>query len=73
MKQVRIANDPVNHPSHYTKGKYEVYDVLVDWFPKDPVLWQVVKYLARCNHKGNKLQDLQKAQWYLNKAIEKEK
>jgi hypothetical protein len=63
-------NDPVNHPSHYTFGKYEVIDVLMDWFPDAPLLWQVVKYVARAKHKGQALQDLKKAQFYLNKVIE---
>lgn len=67
------AEDLVNHPTHYTFGRFEVIDVLQDWFPDDPLLWQVVKYLARARHKNNFLQDLQKAQFYLNRAIEEEK
>lgn len=63
-------SDPVNHPSHYTFGKYEVLPVLMDWFGKQPLLWQVVKYLSRAKHKGNYLQDLRKAEFYLKKAIE---
>lgn len=63
-------NDQVNHPSHYTFGHFEVIDVLQDWFPHDPLLWQVVKYVARAQHKGYMLQDLKKAQFYLNKATQ---
>ena len=66
-------SDLVNHPSHYTFGRFEVIDVLEDWFPDDPLLWQVVKYLARAKHKGNLLQDLEKAQFYLQRRIESEK
>jgi hypothetical protein len=65
-----MPEDPVNHPSHYTFGRLEVIDVLQDWFPTNPLLWQIVKYVARAQHKGNMLQDLKKAQFYLNKAIE---
>lgn len=61
--------DLVNHPPHYTTGKYEVIDVLEDWFPTDPLSWQVGKYLARAPHKGNPLQDLEKAKWYLERKI----
>ena len=61
--------DAVNHPYHYTFGKYEVIDVLQDWFPDIPILWQVGKYIARAQHKGNMLQDLKKAQFYLNRQI----
>lgn len=63
--------DAVNHPLHYTFGKFEVIDVLEDWFPTDPLLWQVGKYIARAGHKGNKLQDLEKARFYLERAISK--
>jgi hypothetical protein len=50
-------DDPVNHPAHYTFGKLEVIDILEDWFPTDPLLWQVGKYIARGRHKGAALQD----------------
>ena len=32
-------------------------------------LGNVVKYLTRADHKANKLQDLRKAQWYLEREI----
>jgi hypothetical protein len=65
-------HDPINHPGHYTFGKYEVIDVLEDWFPADPLLWQVGKYIARASRKGNLAEDLKKAAWYLQRRIEKE-
>jgi len=34
-------------------------------------LGNVVKYITRAEHKGNRKEDLLKAQWYLNRAIEK--
>jgi len=64
------GTDNVNHPKHYTFGKYEVIDVLEDWFPSDPLLWQVGKYISRAGHKGNTLEDLKKVAWYLNRKIE---
>jgi hypothetical protein len=45
----------------------------MDWFPADPLLWQAGKYIARAGRKGPMLEDLQKAAWYLNRRIEKEK
>lgn len=63
--------DMVNHPPHYTFGKHEVIDVLDDWFPEDPLLWQVGKYLGRAAHKGNMWEDLKKAAWYLDRRIRK--
>jgi hypothetical protein len=63
--------DMVNHPSHYTFSKYEVVEVLDEWFPNDPLIWQVVKYLARAKYKNNELEDLKKAQFYLTRKINK--
>ncbi|MDR1250946.1 MAG: DUF3310 domain-containing protein [Treponema sp.] len=68
-----IKHDPVNYPGHYTFGRFEVIDVLEDWFPADPLLWQIGKYIARAGRKGTVLQDLEKAEWYLRRRIEKEK
>jgi hypothetical protein len=67
--------DLVNHPSHYTTGKTEVIDIIENTvcYATDAVLgglqWQVLKYLLRMWHKGNSLQDAQKAQWYLTRLI----
>ena len=61
--------DLVNHPPHYTQGQFEVIDVIEDW-KLDFHLGTVVRYIARAEHKGNRLQDLLKAQWYLNRKIQ---
>ena len=47
-------------------------DILEAFFPDEPLLWQVGKYLLRAGHKGPMLQDLQKARWYLDRRIAKE-
>lgn len=70
IKNVELK-DMVNHPSHYNMTKYEVIEVLDEWFPDDPLIWQVVKYLVRAKYKGNELEDLKKAQFYLNRKINK--
>lgn len=62
-------NDPVNHPSHYTFGSIEVIDAIEDW-KLGYHLGNAVKYIARAGHKGNTLQDLEKARWYLDREIE---
>ena len=61
--------DMVNKPPHYTMGRFEVIDVLEDWAPDDPHIWTTLKYLARYKHKGNPLQDFEKARWYLDRKI----
>jgi len=49
--------------------KFEVIDVLEEFFPQDPLLWQCGKYLMRCKHKGNPIQDLKKMIWYAQRQI----
>lgn len=63
--------DDVNHPSHYTQHKWEVIDVLEEFFPTDPLLFNVGKYILRHEHKENALKDLKKAAWYLARKIKK--
>lgn len=65
--------DPVKKPKHYNFGKYEVIDVLEDWFAQDPWLWQVGRYIARAGRKDNELEDLETAKWYLERRIARTK
>ena len=60
-------NDPVNNPSHYTQGKIEVLDFILD---QDlPYLaGNIVKYICRYRFK-NGVEDLQKAEFYLKRLI----
>ena len=65
---IRIEHDAVNHPSHYTRGKIEVIDFIEDQqLPYH--LGNVIKYIARAGYKGDKLEDLKKARWYLDRYI----
>lgn len=68
--KMRSEDDPVNSPQHYTKGKFEVADVIDDW-NLGFFLGNVIKYIARCRYKGKELEDLRKARWYLNFRIKK--
>lgn len=65
-----IETDQVNHPAHYNAGSIEVIDAIDDW-DLGFSLGNAVKYIARADHKGKKLEDLKKAQWYLNHEIER--
>lgn len=60
----------VNHPKHYNTGNIEVIDAIEDW-DLNFNLGSAVKYIARAKHKGNMLQDLEKASWYINREIMK--
>lgn len=61
-------NDPVNSPAHYTYGKIEVIDYILDK-KLDFCLGNVIKYVSRAGHKNNALEDLQKAAKYLEFKI----
>ena len=65
---VGIAPDPVNHPAHYTSGGIETID-FIEAKKLGYNLGNVVKYITRAGHKGNHLEDLRKAQWYLTREI----
>ena len=62
--------DLVNHPPHYKSGGLEVFDVLRAFgLLKSFTLGNVVKYILRAGRKGDALEDLKKARWYLDVEI----
>ena len=67
MAQAIIDN--VNHPAHYKTGGIETID-FIEAKGLTYNLGNVVKYVSRADHKGNRLEDLEKAAWYLNREIE---
>ena len=62
--------DPINHPPHYTHGDIEPIDAIEAW-QLGFCLGNVVKYVARAGHKGDRLEDLKKASWYLEREIKR--
>lgn len=68
--EVPKNEDVINHPSHYTRGKIEVIDFIEDQqLPYH--LGNVIKYIERAGYKGDKLEDLKKARWYLDRYIKR--
>lgn len=61
--------DPVNHPFHYNVGKIDVISFIEDQ-KLNYHIGNVLKYICRAPHKGEELQDLKKAAWYLARRIE---
>lgn len=64
------AHDAVEHPQHYTFGAVEVIDAIEAW-QLGFHLGNVVKYVARAARKGNYMEDLRKARWYLDREIQR--
>jgi hypothetical protein len=67
---ITMEADPVNHPEHYKTGGIETID-FIEAKKLNYNLGNAVKYITRADHKGNRLQDLQKAQWYISREIAK--
>ena len=70
-----VTDDTVDHPSHYTHGSVECIDAMVETQGKNAVqhfcICNAFKYLWRWRGK-NGVEDIKKAAWYLNKAIQLE-
>ena len=69
-----VEVDAVNHPPHYKVGGIETIDYMkakstFEEF-RGHLRLTAIKYLSRTGYKDDALQDLKKAQWYLNKLIE---
>lgn len=62
--------EAVNHPPHYggANNPYEAIKVIEAW-GLGFNLGNTVKYIARAEHKGATVQDLEKARWYLDREI----
>jgi hypothetical protein len=74
LKCADDKEDMVNSPSHYTQGSIECIDAIAQ-VVKDlqgmeaMCTGNVIKYLWRWKHK-NGVEDLKKAQWYLQRMID---
>ena len=66
------TDDNVNHPAYYTDGSIEVSDFIAD---KNLNFFRgnVLKYICRAGKKNpdKEIEDLKKAEWYLNREIDR--
>ena len=67
-KKTNCISNTIEHPSHYNRGKIEVIDFIEDQGLSFH-LGNVIKYVTRAGSKGDKLEDLKKARWYLDRYI----
>ena len=69
-----ITYDNVNAPAHYLHGRKETIDVISDCMTDDEyhgyLKGNILKYVSRYKFKGEPLEDLEKARWYLNRLIQ---
>ena len=71
------GEDMVNHPNHYMVGGIEALQVIEAKLGGTPnemyrgyLMGNVMKYLMRSPYKGKRVEDLKKAQFYLNELVE---
>ena len=65
---IHRADDTIDHPSHYTYSCVEPIDVIEAW-GLGFHLGCLLKYVCRAGRKGERLEDLKKARWYLDREI----
>jgi hypothetical protein len=67
-----MSFDIVNNPAHYNQGGVECIEAIEASMTKEQfcgyLKGNILKYMWRFEDK-NKVEDLKKAQWYLNKLI----
>lgn len=64
----KIHEDVVNDPPHYKGNTLQSIDIIED-FQLGFNLGNAIKYILRCNKKGKKNEDLEKAIWYITREI----
>jgi hypothetical protein len=69
MSMALYADDMVNHPPHYKTGGIETID-FIEAKNLGYNLGNVVKYISRADYKGDRLENLKKAQWYMNREVD---
>jgi hypothetical protein len=68
--QMLNLDDMVNHPLHYKTGGIETID-FIEAKGLNYHLGNVVKYITRADLKGDRLENLRKARWYLDREVER--
>lgn len=72
--EAKESVDSVNNPPHYNYGKVECIEAIEESMTSESfrgyLKGNCMKYLWRYERKGKALEDLRKAQWYLDKLID---
>ena len=64
------AHDPINHPRHYT-GHPSGVECIEITEHMNFCVGNAVKYLWRAGLKGDDIEDLRKAAWYVQREIDR--
>ncbi len=63
-----LSVDMVAQPPHYTHGRYQTIEIIEDW-NLNFHCGNALKYISRHKHKGNPVEDIEKAIWYLQRYL----
>jgi hypothetical protein len=63
-------HDPINNPHHYTAHPSGIECIQITEH-MGFCLGNAIKYIFRADHKGNALEDLKKARWYIDREIQR--
>jgi hypothetical protein len=70
---IKKLADMVNNPPHYTRGGIEAIEYMEAKATPEEFAGHLrltaLKYLSRTGYKDDALQDLKKAQWYVNRLV----
>ncbi len=70
MNKLKRKTDNITSPPHYTYGGLEVVDIIKKKMRPEMyegyLMGNLLAYIFRCKHKGNQLEDLEKARVYLD-------
>jgi len=73
LSKYKKIKDMINNPPHYTRGGIEAIDYMEAKSTPEEFTGHLrltaLKYLSRTGYKDDALQDLKKAQWYVNKLV----
>jgi hypothetical protein len=72
IEEPKVKNDMVNNPAHYNAGGIECIDAILaatNDLAEGYIQGNIIKYVWRYRYK-NRVEDLKKARWYLDKLIE---
>lgn len=74
LKDLKLESEIINHPNHYTNHQHECIDEMVAVFGKRAVINFCIcnawKYRYLADSKGQHDMDMEKADWYIQKAME---
>ena len=70
LKDPKHSNNIITHPAHYIEGRAFEPITVIEEFGLCHHLACVVKYIARAGRKTSLLNDLKKAEWYLDRGLQ---